>query len=91
MHALLAQDIMPLGTFKATATAVLRDLNLRSQPLVLTQNGRPAAVLLSPAEYDALTANQRFLAAVAAGAADADAGRTLPLAEVAAQFGVVLP
>lgn len=48
MHALLAQDIMPLGTFKATATAVLRDLNLRSQPLVLTQNGRPAAVLLSP-------------------------------------------
>ena len=91
MRSLHAQDILPLGTFKATATAVLRDLNARGQPVVLTQHGRPAAVLLSPAEYDALTARQRFLAAIADGVADADAGRTASLAEVAAELDVTLP
>jgi len=52
------------------------------QPVVITQNGRPAGVLLSPAEFDRLLGRQRFLESMAAGMADADAGRTMDGAEL---------
>ena len=41
----------------------------------MTQNGRAAAVLLSPIEFDALAERARFLQAVAEGMADEDKGR----------------
>ena len=76
MTTLLAQNILPLGTFKATATSVLRELNADGQPIVLTQHGRPAAVLLSPAEFDSLMARDRVQRAIGEGQADVQAGRT---------------
>ncbi len=39
--------------------------------MVITQNGRPAGVLLSPREYDRMQERQRFLESIAAGLADA--------------------
>jgi len=77
---------MPLGTFKATATTVLKNLNENRQHLVLTQHGRPAAVVLSPSEYDALVEHQRFVAGIREGLADAEAGKTYSLDEVAAEL-----
>lgn len=38
---------------------------------------KPAGVLLSPAEYDRLGERDRLLQSVAAGLADADAGRVM--------------
>ena len=84
MTTLLAQNILPLGTFKATATSVLRELNADGQPIVLTQHGRPAAVLLSPAEFDLLTARDRVQRAIGEGQADVQAGRTYGVDEVEA-------
>ena len=46
-------------------------------PIVVTQNGRPAAVVLSPQSYEEMRERQSFLEAVAAGIADAEAGRVL--------------
>ena len=43
--------------------------------MVVTQNGRPAGVLLSPKAFDALTERARFFAAIEEGLADGDAGR----------------
>lgn len=42
---------------------------------IFTQNGRPAAVLLTPAAFDRLAAQARFHAAIDEGLADAFAGR----------------
>ena len=44
---------------------------------IITQKGRPAAVLLSPEEFDRLTYRERFPAAVREGLADAEAGRVV--------------
>ncbi|MBX3183997.1 MAG: hypothetical protein KIT72_00610 [Polyangiaceae bacterium] len=43
--------------------------------MVITQNGKAAAVMLTPEELDRLTAQARFIAAVQEGLSDLDAGR----------------
>jgi PHD/YefM family antitoxin component YafN of YafNO toxin-antitoxin module len=56
---------------------VVRGLRQRGRPVVITQNGKPAAVLLSPEEFDALAHHAGFMDAVQRGLADARAGRLL--------------
>jgi len=73
----VADDIVPIGEFKTQAARLLRRVAQTSRPLVITQNGRPAGVMLSPAEYDRLCARERFLVSVAAGAVDAEEGRVM--------------
>lgn len=78
MHpVMVSQDIVPLGEFKSGAARFLRQLGENHHPIVITQNGRPAAVLLSPQAFDELQERQRFLESVSAGIADADAGRVI--------------
>lgn len=71
----IAQDIVPVGTFKTHAAQFLRQLRAEHRPIVITQNGRPAAVLVTPEEFDRMRDHDRFLDAVKAGLADSDAGR----------------
>jgi prevent-host-death family protein len=76
----VAEDIIPIGEFKAQASRLLKRMASSARPLLITQNGRPAAVVLSPAEYDRLRDTARFLESVTAGVADADAGRVMDTA-----------
>lgn len=71
----IAEHIVSVSDFKARASELLRSISTNDQPTVITQNGRPAAVLLSPETYDELTEHLRFVTAVKQGLADAAAGR----------------
>src|SRR5262245_36468243 len=82
----VGDDIIPVSEFKSRAADHLRRIADSGQPLVITQNGKPAGVLLSPASFDELTERKRFVAAVEEGLADADAGRLHPHAQVAAEM-----
>lgn len=82
----VSEDILPLGEFKAQLSEKLRELKGRRRPLVVTQNGRPAAVVMSPEAFDRLTEQQRFMAAVNEGLEDLAAGRTLSSEEVFARL-----
>jgi prevent-host-death family protein len=73
----IAEDIVPIAEFKAHVSEVVRGLRQRGRPLVITQNGKPAAVLLSPEEFDALSYHARVVAAVQQGLAEAEAGRLI--------------
>lgn len=73
----LTEDILPIGEFKAQASSVIRKLQESNRAVVITQNGRPAAVLISPQEFDRLSEQQRFLAAIDEGWADSEAGRVV--------------
>lgn len=84
----VSEDVVPVGQFKAQAKKWLARASQTGQPLIITQNGRPAAVMLSPAEYDRLTEHERFLASVSAGLADAEAGRLHTTDEVRRRLGV---
>ena len=82
----VAEDIVPVGEFKGQAAHWLRHAAESGQPVVITQNGKPAGVLVSPREYDRLTERQRFLESVALGLADAEAGRTMNTKELLRQL-----
>jgi prevent-host-death family protein len=81
-----SDHIVPVSDFKAEAADWLRRIGEDGQPLVITQNGRAAGVLLSPAAYDALTERARFVGAVEAGLREAEEGKTKPHAEVVARM-----
>ncbi len=70
----VSEDIVPVSEFKAQAAECLRRVTATGQPIIITQNGKAAGVLLSPAEFDRLSERARFVAAVQEGLADADAG-----------------
>ena len=65
---------MPKANRKARASQFLRNVKGRREPLVITQNGRPAAVVLSPAAFEEMRAHQSDLEAIAEGLASARAG-----------------
>jgi antitoxin YefM len=87
----MAESFVPISEFKAEAADWLRRLAEDGAPVVVTQNGKPAGVLLSPRAFDELTERARFVAAVEEGLADANAGRTRTHAAVVkrmkARFG----
>lgn len=66
----ITDDIVPVGAFKAHASQLIRRLKAENRPIVITQNGRPAAVLVSPEEFDRLNAREHFVSAVEEGLAD---------------------
>jgi prevent-host-death family protein len=90
-HLKVSENIVPLSEFKARAAEWLKKIAQTGAPVVITQNGRAAAVLLSPGEFDALTERARFLQAVAEGIADAGKGRLTDhetmVAEMTSRYG----
>ncbi len=82
----IAEDIVSLARFKASASQVFRQRHREQRPVVITQNGTPAAVLITPEEYDEMQEHRRFLAAIQEGLDDVTAGRTLSDAELDAEL-----
>lgn len=71
----VAEDIVPIGELKAHLSEKIRAMRDSGRPLVVTQNRKAAAVMLSPEEFDLLTTQARFVAAVHSGLGDLAAGR----------------
>ncbi len=71
----LSQDIVPLAKFKASASEIIRQLRSGNRPVVITQHGKPAAVLVTPELFDELSERERLLLAVRDGMVDLEAGR----------------
>ena len=78
----ITNDIVPIAEFKASISKWFKSLKATGHPLIITQNGKPACVLLSPEDYDALVYKKSFLDSVGKGIADAESGKTLQTNEV---------
>ena len=70
-----SEDVVPVAAFKTHMAKVLQKLRESDRPIVITQNGKPAAVMVSPKEFDRLLERERFIDAVRAGLSDSEAGR----------------
>lgn len=55
------QDIRPLADFRANLAAVVRQVQRTKRPVILTQHGRSAAVLVDASEYEALLERAELL------------------------------
>lgn len=73
----ISKNIVSLSDFKNKASRMLHEVQSSHRPLVITQNGKAAAVLISPSDFDLLTQQARFVDAVQRGLTDVQNGRVL--------------
>jgi antitoxin YefM len=78
----IANDIVPIAEFKTSISKWFNNLQNTGHPLVITQNGKPAGVLLSPKDYDELVYRKSFLDSVGRGISDAESGRIYRAEEI---------
>lgn len=82
----VSEDIVPVSDFKAQAAEWLKRVAETGHPLVITQNGKAAGVLLSPAQFDELSARAQLVAAIDEGLEDSATGRVHSHTAVVAEF-----
>lgn len=66
----LTTDIQPVTEFRANTSEVLESLKKNRRTIILTQHGRPAAVLESVEEYQRKQEEFRFMKGLVAGLRD---------------------
>jgi prevent-host-death family protein len=75
MHPIrFTRDIRPLSEFRANAAAFVQQVRSTGRPLVLTQHGRSAAVLLNVEDYERLVERAELLDDIATGEQQIDRG-----------------
>ena len=72
-----SEDVRPLSEFRANASAVLLQIQQTKRPVVLTQHGRSAAMLIDVASYEALIEQVELLHDVRAAESQIRDGRGL--------------
>lgn len=72
----LEDDITPVSDFRANAASILEKIRTTRRPIVLTQRGRSAAVLLDVGAYQALLEDLETLRDIRAAEADIMDART---------------
>lgn len=82
----VSNDIIPIAEFKSGLSKWFKSLRNNGHPLIITQNGKPAGVLLTPREYDDLVYRKAFLDSVERGISDAESARTYSTKEIRAEI-----
>jgi antitoxin YefM len=77
----VSEDVVPIAEFKGQAARWLKRAQETGQPVLITLNGKPAGVLVSPAEYDRLEDRERLFRDIDEGVRDLDNGRMMALDE----------
>jgi len=80
----ITNDIVPIAEFKTSISKWFKSLQNTGHPLIITQNGKPAGVLLSPNDYDELVYRKSFLDSVGRGIWDADSVKAYRTKEIKA-------
>lgn len=81
MNISLSNDIEPLTEFRRNSAKFIERLRKDRKPIVLTQHGKSAAVLLDIVEFEKLTQRLDFLEEMTLAKKDVDKGNTFSLAE----------
>ena len=79
----LSRDIQPVTEFRANAAQFIEQVQATGEPMVLTQHGRSAAVLLDVQTYERLLDELALLRDVRTAERQVAAGKTLTHAAVA--------
>ena len=94
VHSKAVAKIIPFTEARSTLSELLDEVTSRQEHVVITRKGRPAAVVLSSEEYEALSETLEILedgetlAALRESEADVKAGRVYPADEVRRELGL---
>lgn len=75
-------QVRSISHLKAEAAQVLRDLEDRREPMVITQHGEAKAVIQDVASYEETQETLALLKVLALGSRDVEEGRVRPLLDV---------
>ncbi|MFA7172957.1 MAG: type II toxin-antitoxin system Phd/YefM family antitoxin [Kiritimatiellia bacterium] len=75
---MLDQDIKPMSEFRAHTAACIKQVQKSKRPVVITQNGKSAAVLLDAMEFEAISQRLELLEDIASGESQIDYGAGIP-------------
>lgn len=78
--------VKPISYLKAHSADLIRELGEGAAPLIVTQNGEAKAVLQDIGSYEATQEALALLKLLALGREDMAAGRTAPVAGLAARI-----
>jgi prevent-host-death family protein len=79
---LVANDIIPVGQFKSGLAKYLKEIQNKRNSLIITQNGKPAGVLISPSEFDELRQTKLFINSISRGLSDSNNGEVFSTSEI---------
>jgi prevent-host-death family protein len=82
----LDEDVRPVSEFRQNAAKFVQQVRETHRPLVLTQHGKSAAVLLDVGEYERLMERTEVMDAIRAAEREMDAGLGIPHEQVVAQL-----
>ncbi len=78
----LSSRIKPISYLKAHAAEIVRSLEDRREPLIITQNGEAKGVLLDIDSYEQTQETVALLKILALGSRQIEAGQVQPAADV---------
>ena len=84
-------QIKPISYVKAHAAELLDRITEEREPIIITQNGEARAVLMDVKSYEDMNETQVLLKILALAEKEIEAGETIPIEEVMAEFGVEAP
>lgn len=81
-----SQDVQPLSAFRANAAGLLNQVRATKRPLVLTQHGRSAAVVLDVDQYEALVEEIELIRDIRQAKAELARGEGIPHEDVVGEL-----
>jgi prevent-host-death family protein len=83
-------NIIPVTDLRQDAASVLRRVRSSRQPVIITQRGRAAAVMMSTEEYERSERDKELLHLLARGEKDISDGKTEDMESVLAEARALL-
>lgn len=82
----VSNDIIPVGQFKSNLAKYLKEIRIKRNSLIITQNGKPAGVLISPSEYDEMRQTKIFIDSISRGLSDSDKGEVFSTSQLKSEL-----
>lgn len=81
MNISISNDIEPLSEFRKKSADFVKRLKKEKQPIVLTQHGKSAAVLMDVSEYERISKKMEMLEDLLEAKQQAEQGNTFTMKE----------
>ena len=73
----ISEDVIPIAKFKSQASKIINSVKSDGRSVVITQQGEPVAVLITPEDFDNYVERDRFRSEVQTGLDDISSGRLI--------------
>jgi prevent-host-death family protein len=83
-------NIIPITDLRQDASAVLKRVGASQEPIVITQRGRAAAIIVSMETYQKTQTDMEILRLLACGEKEIESGKGFSLADVLAEADALL-